>query len=224
MIRADSGVHVERAGRRLVIAKFVRADGIWKPHRAIKRQPDLAAVRVPGQNKIVAMLTHPVRHLRIMHQRQPPICARGGESAVARQGHSYDFEIMFGNYDAAIGQPGASGRRENAFNLNKRDSTPVIMISRGTVDRRFDLANEPERFWREPRVLYDIARKADELRREIIDCANDLRGIADVAFVVEVAEMNEAAVTRASAQIEFGDPQRCRLDEPRIGPERGWQR
>jgi hypothetical protein len=41
---------------------------------------------------------------------------------------------------------------------------------------------------------------------------------------MEVSEMDKAAIPCASVQIEFRDAQRCRFDEPRISPERRWQR
>jgi hypothetical protein len=130
----------------------------------------------------------------------------------------------FGRTIVRFDQPGAPGRRECALELGKRNVTPVIVISWGAVNRRLDLLNETERFRRKPRVFHEIAGETNELRRKLIDGADHFGRVLHVAFVMEVSEMDEAAIPRASAQIEFRDAQRCRFDEPCIGPERRWQR
>ena len=142
----------------------------------------------------------------------------------ASHGHAHEFEIVFGKHERTIHQPGPAGRPKRAFEIGKRNVAPVIVISRRAVNRRLDLLNETERFRRKPRVFHEIAGETNELGRELIDGANHFGRVLHVAFVMEVGEMDEAAITRASAQIEFRDAQRCRFDEPRIGPERRWQR
>jgi len=94
------------------------------------------------------------------------------------------------------------------------------MVSGRAVNWRVDLADVFESFRRKPRVFDNIAGETNELGRKLIDRPNYLGRIRHVAFMVKVSEMNEAAIPRASIQIEFRDVQRCRFDEPRIGPKR----
>jgi hypothetical protein len=42
--------------------------------------------------------------------------------------------------------------------------------------------------------------------------------------MMEVGEMNEPAIPRASGQIQFRHAQRGRFDETRIGAQRRWER
>ncbi len=115
-----------------------------------------------------------------------------------RYAHPHQFEIVFRKDDRAIVQPGAAGRRERALELGKRNATPVIVISRRAVNRRPNLLNETERFRREPRVFDQIAGETNELGRQLIDGADHFGGVSHVAFVVEIGEMNEAAVAPAA--------------------------
>jgi hypothetical protein len=81
-----------------------------------------------------------------------------------------------------------------------RDAALEIMVARRAVHWCCDLSNERESFRREARLFHEVAGKADEIRREPINCADNFRCILGVAFVVKIAEMNEAAVPVALSQ------------------------
>ena len=96
------------------------------------------------------------------------------------------------------------------------------MIPRRTVDRRLDLLDETKRFGGKAGVFDQVARETDELRRELVDRAHHFGGILDIAFVMEVSDMNEPAWP-ASIEIEVRHAERSRFDETGIGAERGRQ-
>src|ERR1044072_228699 len=101
---------------------------------------------------------------------------------------------------------------------------PVVVISRRTVDRGLDLLNEAERFRCKPGVLHDVAGETNELGREFVDGPNHLGRILRVALVMEVSEMDKAAIAPAAGQIEFGYAQRGRFDKAGIHSERRRER
>ena len=117
----------------------------------------------------------------------------------ASRRHPDDFEIVLREDDRPIDQPGAAGRCERALKLGKGNPAPVIVISRRAVNRRSDLLNETERFWREPRFFDQIAGETNELRRELVDGAHHFGRVLHVAFVMEISEMDEAAIARRRA-------------------------
>ena len=84
------------------------------------------------------------------------------------------------------------------------------MISRRTVNGRSNLLNESKRFRCKMRFFDKVAGETNELGRKLIDRAHHVGGVTHVAFMMEVSKVDEAAITRASLQIEFRDLQRCR--------------
>ena len=66
-------------------------------------------------------------------------------------------------------------------------------------------------------VFDEVTREANELRIQLVDCANNLSGIATIAFVMEIGDVQKARLSGAG--FELGDPQISRLNEARISAE-----
>jgi hypothetical protein len=84
------------------------------------------------------------------------------------------------------------------------------------------LLNKTERFCGKPRVFDQVAGETNELRGQFIDGADHRGGVIHVAFVMEISEMDEAAIASA-AQIEVRHLQCCRFDETGIDADRRGQ-
>ena len=103
---------------------------------------------------------------------------------------------MLGDKSAFVRQPRSACRRERLLKIRKGYAALEIVISGHAENRRIDLLDKGERFRSEMRLLDEITGKADEVRRKLVDCANDLGGILDVTLVMEISEMNQAAAAR----------------------------
>jgi len=114
-----------------------------------------------------------------------------------------NFEIMFRKHHRTIDQPGAACRRKDALKLGKRNMAPVIVIPRRAVNGRPNLLNETKRFRSESRVFHQIARETNELGRKFVDRPHHFPRITRVPFVMEIGEMDKAAIPWTSTQIQF---------------------
>ena len=92
------------------------------------------------------------------------------------------------------------------------------MISRTTVNRRFDLLNEAKRLIREMPLFDQITGETDEVRREIVNRAYDFGRIGRITLVMKIAEVNEATFA-FGIEFEMCDAQRGRLNEVSVKPE-----
>ena len=116
----------------------------------------------------------------------------------ATESHADEFEVVVGQHQRPIHQPGPAGRRERAFKIWEGNVAPVIVVSGRAVDRLLDLLNESKRFRCKTLVFHEIAGETDKFGRQLVDRANHVRRILHVAFMMEIGEVDEAAIAPAA--------------------------
>ena len=115
----------------------------------------------------------------------------------------------------------AAGRAKRVLIILKGNMTGVFVVSRTAVNRRFDLPNKPERFRGEMPILHQVTCETDKFRIQIIDRPNHLGCIAQIALVMEIGEMNEAAFS-SSVYVQLRHAQGSSFNQNRIDAnERG---
>ena len=148
-----------------------------------------------------------------MQQENLPRGLRLAESLHAAA-YADQLQIVFWQDRSPAREPAAAGRGEGLVKIGKGDAALEVVISRVAVDRGIDLANEVECRRSEARLLDQVAGETNEVRRQLVDRADNFGRVIGIALVMEVAEVNEAAWTRAV--VEFGDAQRGRFEGRRI--------
>src|SRR5437763_15806274 len=139
--------------------------------------------------------------LRIMLQQNLPLSLRFLESVDAAPAESHDFQIVLDEQGGIIREPPAAGRSESTHKIGTSHAALEIVVTRRAINWRLDLPDIRESFRREPCLFDEVAGEADEIGRELVDGADNFRRVLGVAFVMKIAEVNEAAIARALPQL-----------------------
>src|SRR4051812_49784134 len=129
-----------------------------------------------------------------MEEKDLPLGPRLVQGVDTAATETHDLQIMCADHNGPVGKPRAAGGGESIGKKGRCHAALEVVITGSPVNRRFDLADEIKCFRREARVFHEIAGEADEIGRELIDRADNVRGVLGIAFVMKVAEVNEAAI------------------------------
>src|SRR5438045_7038759 len=157
-----------------------------------------------------------------MQQQNLPCSLRFLESVDAAPAESHDFQIVLDEQGGIIREPSAAGCSESIYKIGMGHAALEIVVARRAINWRLDLPDKRESFRREPRLFDEVAGEADEIGRELVDGADNFRRVLGVAFVMKIAEVNEAAIARALQQLCYA--KRGGFECRRIGAQHRRQR
>ena len=128
-------------------------------------------------------------------------------------GDADQINLSIDEGETLVQKPRAPGGAEIFVDSGKRGAAPVIMIAGHTEQRFLDAGQDFEGFLKILSVLDEVAREADEIRRQRVDMADDGFQIIAIALVVNVGEMNTAAANFRAVQFYVPGFQPGRLKE-----------
>src|SRR5947209_4798721 len=140
----------------------------------------------------------------------------------AAPAESPDFQIVLDEQGGIIREPPAAGSSESIKKVGTGPAPLETVITRRAINWRLDLADKRESFRREPRLFDKVAGEADEIGRELVDGADNFRRVLGIAFVMKIAEVDEAAIARALPQLCHA--KRRGFERRRIGAQHCRQR
>ena len=159
---ADARTDIESARRGVVKTVVVAANFPREKERTNERKPDLASMRMPGQDQVVAVPIQFFDSHRVVHEQDVfPSCL--GRSEGRRQtAHADQIDAAPANQLIAVGQPSPAGPGERGRDDLVPGTAEIFVISLNPINRRLDLFDVLEGFRQEWEVFHDVSGETDK--------------------------------------------------------------
>ena len=106
-------------------------------------------------------------------------------------GGADDGELPVSGHPLLVEQPRSARPGKTLGDAIERRLAPVIVVPRDAIHRRLDAGEEFQRFRQMPGLFNQVAREADEVRRQRVYPPHDRLQVGAVALVMHVGEVDE---------------------------------